>query len=114
LLFKLYTHLTMVTLSTDENFTTFLQSREYVVVKYFVNWCGICRLFSPKFKKMSDKAEFSPFLFLSVNAEENPEARKLGKVNSLPFFAVFKNGQFLSGIATSKEEVLENMIRQLD
>jgi thioredoxin 1 len=103
----------MVTVSTDADFGALIQQNENVVVKYFANWCGTCRLFSPKFKKMSDKEEFSGVTFLDINAEENPEARKLAGVSNLPFFAVFKNGQLLAADTTSKEESVENLIKKL-
>lgn len=103
----------MITSSTDENFQDYLNTHPEVVVKYYAKWCGVCRLFSPKFKKISDKDEFSQILFLDVNAEENPTARKLAGVNSIPFFAVFKNGQLIAGDATTKENVVENLIKKL-
>jgi thioredoxin 1 len=103
----------MVSISTDNDFNTILQNNPMVVVKYFANWCGTCRLFSPKYKKMSDKDEFKGIVFLDINAEENPDARKLADVHSLPFFAVFKNGQLLAADATSKEEGVEKLIKKL-
>ena len=103
----------MITISSDENFEHLLNTHEKVVVKYYAKWCGVCRLFSPKFKKMSDKDEFSQFLFLDVNADENPVARKLAGVNNLPYFAVFKNGQLVAADASTKEDVVENLIKKL-
>lgn len=103
----------MVSISTDSDFNQLIQQHEKVVVKYFANWCGTCRLFSPKYKKISEKEEFSGVLFLDVNAEENPESRKLANVTNLPYFAVFKNGQLVSADTTAKEEGVENLIRQI-
>ncbi len=103
----------MVTVSTDSNFQELLNLNEKVVVKYFANWCGTCRLFSPKFKKISEKEEYNGITFLDVNAEENPEARKLAGVNNLPYFAVFKNGALIAADNTSKEEAVENLIKQI-
>jgi thioredoxin-like negative regulator of GroEL len=45
-----------------------------------------------------------------VNAEDNPVARRLGGVDNLPFFAVFKNGKLVEGVATSKEDKLVEML----
>lgn len=103
----------MVTKITDIDFKEQLANNPKVVVKYFADWCGTCRLFSPKFKKMSEREEFNGILFLDVNAEENPEARKLAGVSNLPFFAVFQNGQLLAADSTSKEEAVENLVKQL-
>lgn len=103
----------MVSISTDSDFSQLIQQHEKVVVKYFANWCGTCRLFSPKYKKISEKEEFNGVLFLDVNAEENPESRKLANVTNLPYFAVFKNGQLVSADTTAKEEGVEKLIRQI-
>ncbi len=89
-----------------------LQNNERVVVKFFADWCGNCRLFSPKFKRMADNEEFAGVAFIDVNAETSPEARKLAGVSNLPFFAVFKNGELVEGAATSKEEYVQEMIRK--
>ena len=103
----------MVTLANDQNFSELLSTNEKVVVKYFANWCGTCRLFAPKYKKMSEKEDFKDVLFLDVNAEESPETRKIAGVSNLPFFAVFKNGQLVSSDTTAKEEGVEKLIQQL-
>lgn len=98
--------------ATDADFQNVLQSNERVVVKYFADWCGNCRLFSPKFKRMADQEEFAGVAFVDVNAETSPEARKVAGVSNLPFFAVFKNGTLVEGAATSKEEYVQEMIRK--
>ena len=103
----------MVTLITDADFYTLIKQHEKVVVKYFANWCGSCRLIAPKYKKLSDKEEFQGITFLDVNAEENPESRKPVKISHLPYFAVFKNGQLLASDFTSKEEGVEKLIQKL-
>lgn len=103
----------MVNLLNDEAFEQALASHEHVVVKYFANWCGTCRLFAPKYKKLSEKDEYKNVYFIDINAEENPIARKMAKVSNLPFFATFKNGQLVKAEATSKEEAVENLIKEI-
>lgn len=103
----------MVELVTDANFNEQLQNNEKVVVKYYADWCGSCKLFSPKFRRLSETEDYSDVKFLDINAEENPEARKLAGVSNLPFFAVFKNGELVAGDTTAKEESVVNMIKQI-
>ena len=100
--------------ATDNDFNEILSSNEKVVVKYYADWCGNCRLFSPKFKRLSDDELFANTAFVDVNAENSPEARKLAGVTNLPFFAVFKGGQLLDTVAASKEEAVRNLILKLD
>jgi thioredoxin 1 len=95
-----------IQVATDSDFNEALASNDKVVVKYFANWCGSCKLFSPKFKRLSNDERFA-------NAEENPEARKQAGVNSLPFFAVFKGGKLVEGAATSLEPKVVEMIESL-
>ena len=102
-----------IVVATDNDFNGAIASNDKVVVKYFANWCGSCKLFSPKYKRLSNDERFSDVTFLDVNAEENPEARKVAEVNSLPFFAVFKGGKLLYGAATSLEPKVVEMIESL-
>ena len=100
--------------ATDTEFQDLLNSNEKVVVKYYADWCGNCRLFSPKYKRLATQPEFANVTFLDVNAEVSPEARKAAGVTNLPFFAVFKNGQLVDSVAASKEEAVVNLIHKLD
>jgi len=99
--------------ATDNDFNDLIASNDKVVVKYFANWCGSCKLFSPKYKRLSNDERFSDVTFLDVNAEENPGARKIAGVDSLPYFAVFKGGKLLEGAATSLEPKVVEMINCL-
>jgi thioredoxin 1 len=99
--------------ATDSTFNELLSQNDKVVIKYYADWCGSCKLFAPKFRRLSDDSRFEGVAFLDINAEQNPEARKLAGVNNLPFFAVFKNGKLIQGEATSKEENVVAMIDAL-
>lgn len=103
----------MVHKVTDLEFNDLINSHEKIVVKYFANWCGSCRLFAPKFTKLSNKEEYRHIQFIEVNAEENPLARRFAGVSNLPYFAIINNGELVKGDTTAKEESLENMLKEL-
>lgn len=96
----------------DSEFKDALKNNENVVVKYYAGWCGSCRLIAPKFKKLAAENNVGT-IFLEVDAENNQEARSLAKVNNLPFFATFKNGELAEGFPTSKIEAVVEMIEKL-
>lgn len=102
-----------VELITDDNFQETLAKNDKVVVKYYADWCGSCRLFKPKFKRLSEDERFDGITFVDVNAEKSPDARKASGVTNLPFFAIFKNGEIIDGIASSKEEAVVALIEKL-
>ncbi|MBL3657307.1 thioredoxin family protein [Fulvivirga sediminis] len=99
---------------TDNDFSSTIKEEDKVIVKYFAGWCGSCRLFAPKFKRLSGDERFSDIKFVDVDAENNPEARKLAGVTNLPFFAVFKKGELLGTVSTSKEEGVLELLSQLN
>lgn len=96
----------------DSNFKTALEGNK-TIVKYFAGWCGNCRLFSPKFKRLSGDERFEGIQFLDVDAEKNPEARKLANVSNLPFFAVFDGDNLVDSAATSKEDAVVELLNKL-
>jgi len=103
-----------VELTTDTEFQELINQNDKVVVKYYADWCGSCRLFKPKYKRLSEDERFEGVTFLDVNAEKNPNARKAAGVTNLPYFAVFKNGALLDTVASTKEEAIVEMIQKLN
>ena len=85
-----------------------IQSNQKVIVQYSAGWCGNCRIMKPKFKKMSSENENMHFLM--VDAEKNPNSRKLANVSNLPTFAFFKNGKLVNEVQTNKADVLLNFV----
>jgi thiol-disulfide isomerase/thioredoxin len=98
---------------TDQEFKTTLSTNTKVVVKYFADWCGSCKLISPKYRRFSEDERYAGISFVDINAEQNEEARKMAGVDNLPFFAIFENGVFVEGVATSKPEKVEELLQKI-
>ena len=79
-----------------------------VIVQFSAGWCGNCRIMKPKFKRMS--GEHDDITFVIIDAEKNPESRKLANVSNLPTFAAFQNGTLLDQTQTNKVEVLAELV----
>jgi thiol-disulfide isomerase/thioredoxin len=82
-----------------------------VMVQFSASWCGNCRIMKPKFKKYSSENE--NITFVIIDAEKNPESRKLANVSNLPTFAAFVNGQLVDQTQTNKAEVLGELITKI-
>ena len=102
----------MYTELTEDTLQQIVAEQDQVVVQYGATWCGNCRIMKPKFKKLASENEAIPFLY--VDAEKLPESRKLAKVDNLPTFAIFKNGELLDQVQTNQQESLINLFKELN
>ncbi|MEX0812726.1 MAG: thioredoxin family protein [Chitinophagales bacterium] len=97
----------------DAQFSEALKSNEKVIVKFYADWCGSCRLMAPKYKRLAENEAYSDVAFLDVNAEHSPGARKAAGVDNLPFFAAFKNGELVEGSSAGKIDFVEKLIEKV-
>lgn len=101
----------MFTELTEDHLQQLVQEHEKVVVQYGATWCGNCRIMKPKFKKLASENESIPFYY--VDAEKLPESRKMAKVDNLPTFAIFRNGELINQVQTNQAENLQQLFSEL-
>lgn len=95
----------------QDNLGQVISENETVIVQYSASWCGNCRIMKPKFKKLSTEHENASFVI--VDAENFPESRKLAKVDNLPTFATFKNGNLVNQVQTNKFDNLKTLVDEI-
>ncbi|MFO7966129.1 MAG: thioredoxin [Archaeoglobaceae archaeon] len=73
------------------NFQKVLQENENVVVDFWAEWCGPCKLVGPVLeelaKEYSDKVTFA-----KLNTDENQELAASYGISAIPTIIFFKNG----------------------
>jgi thioredoxin 1 len=99
--------------ATDADFLPLLAAHDKVVVKYYADWCGSCRLLAPGFARLAAQPENEAIAFLKVNSEFNPVARRLSGVSYLPFFAAFRAGLLVSAGPANQEAAVQAFINTL-
>ena len=95
----------------EDTLQDLVSKNEKVVVQFSASWCGNCRIMKPKFKKLASENE--ELTFVLVDAENNPESRKLANVSNLPTFATFVNGKLVNETQTNKQEVLADLVNEI-
>lgn len=84
----------MATVKVDNsNFQSeVLDSAEPVVVDFWAEWCGPCKMIAPSLEEISTEMA-GKVKIAKLNIDENPElAAKFG-VRSIPTLAMFKGGE---------------------
>lgn len=97
----------------DNTFKDAVGQEDKMIIKFYADWCGSCRLISPKFKRLSEDERFKGVHFFEVDAEKNPEARKWAGVKDLPFFVTIQSGEVKAADTMAKEDKIVELLNNV-
>ncbi len=92
----------MTSAVTDATFKTdVLESGTPVVVDFWAEWCGPCRMIAPALEEISKELE-GKVKIVKLNVDENPGvAGQLG-IRSIPTLMLFKQGKLAAQMVGAK------------
>jgi thioredoxin 1 len=84
----------MATVKVDNNnfASEVLQSAEPVVVDFWAEWCGPCKMIAPALEEISTEMS-GKVKVVKLNIDDNPELAAQFGVRSIPTLAIFKGGK---------------------
>ena len=97
---------------TSQNFKSeVLSSDKPVLIDFYADWCGPCRMLAPVIEEIS--ADYEGIVKVGkVNVDEEPYLAQQFNVMSIPTLAVFKDGKTVSISAGFKsKKAIEDMIK---
>ncbi len=78
---------------SDENFDDdVLQSNIPVLVDFWAEWCGPCKVVGPTIEALASDFE-GKVKIVKLNVDDNPKAAERFGVRSIPTLIMFKDGQ---------------------
>ncbi len=86
-----------------------LDQKGLVLVDFYAEWCGPCKMTEPIIEELS--TEMKDIKFVKVNVDENQELASQYSVFSIPTFLIFKDGAVASQFvgAMGKEGFLDEI-----
>ncbi|AKU79367.1 thioredoxin [Spiroplasma turonicum] len=80
----------IIHVKTIEELDEILSKNNSVVVDFYADWCGPCKMLAPIFKQVSDEVDSTQFV--KVNVDEASELANKYGVRSIPTVISFKEG----------------------
>ena len=96
---------------SDSNFETeVLKSAEPVVVDFWAEWCGPCRMIAPALEEIAGSMN-GKVKIVKLNVDENPATAAKYGIMSIPTLMLFKNGELSSRqVGAAPKQKLEQWI----
>ncbi|MDV3309154.1 MAG: thioredoxin [Cyclobacteriaceae bacterium] len=78
----------------DSNFDQVVNSDKPVLVDFWAEWCGPCKMIGPLVEELASEYE-GKAVIAKLNVDENPGVTARYGIRNIPTLLVFKNGQIV-------------------
>lgn len=103
-----------VTETTDSFLFLQVAENDRVILKYHTDDCGeVCIKFIPIYEALSKDPKYKNVIFLGINAEDNPMAKRRILDKKQPVITIYFKGRLLDSRHASTKEGVEELLEEL-
>ena len=95
---------------TDSNFNDVISKNKTVLVDFWAEWCGPCKMVSPIVEELSNDYD-GKIKVTKLDVDSNPQTAANYGIRGIPTLLMFKNGSAVDQIvgAVPKQDIAERL-----
>ena len=101
---------------TVDNFNSTIENNDIVLLDFWADWCGPCKMFAPVFEKAAE--ENSDVVFGKIDTEAQQELAAAFQIRSIPTLMAFREKVLVfsqpGALNGSQLDQVLNAVRELD
>ena len=90
--------------SIDKFTTDVIQHKGVVLVDFYADWCGPCKVTSPIIEELSHDPTYKDVHFVEVDVDADNDLAAQYNILSIPTFLIFRNGEVISQFVGARDK----------
>jgi thioredoxin 1 len=104
----------MATSITDATFEEIVKTNKVVLIDFWAEWCGPCRMVGPIVDELAKEYEGKTIMIGKLDVDENPDVCEKYGIRNIPTLLYFKDGEVVDKVVgAAQKAVLKEKIDTL-